>query len=195
VLWWVVSTYPVLGGWATCRWILVIGRLTQATLLSDFTVSSHADYAVLHLVLMFFDSQWTQFDNWVSAYSIQEAFAAKWRSLSGFSKLRHWRTFLNIFAKPDLMADALLILALLSFSSLWLIPMSMVSSHKIADCVHKLPKTWCALLHWAWSWMHPKQAARCAPSIICGFWMHSTPFCMPPVLIEICESICNLRKH
>jgi hypothetical protein len=42
-------------------------------------------------------------------------------------KYHELRTFLIIFAKPGLMADTLLILALPSFRSLWLFPMSMLS--------------------------------------------------------------------
>jgi len=58
---------------------------------------------------------------------IQQAFSAIGRSASGLSKYHEIRTFSIIFAKPGLIADTLLILALPSPRSLWLFPMSMLS--------------------------------------------------------------------
>ena len=48
-----------------------------------------------------------------------------WLLVSGFSKHLEIRTFSIIFAKPGLMADTLLILALPSSRSRWLFPLSM----------------------------------------------------------------------
>ena len=72
-------------------------------------------------------SQWTRFGDQVSAYFIQHAFYSIWRSPSGLSKYHEICTFSNIFAKPGLMADTLVILALPSVPSLWLFPMSVLS--------------------------------------------------------------------
>jgi len=63
----------------------------------------------------------------VSAYSIQHAFSAIWRSVSGHLKYFKIRTFSIIFAKRGLMADNLLILASPSLRCLWLFPISMLS--------------------------------------------------------------------
>jgi len=82
---------------------------------------------VLRCGLWLFHSQWNRFDNQVSAYTIQQEFSAKWRLVSGLSKYLEIRTFSIIYAKPGLMADTLLILALPSFRSLCLFPMSMLS--------------------------------------------------------------------
>ena len=48
-------------------------------------------------------------------------------SLSGHSQCLQIRTFSNIFANPGLITDTLLILALPSFRSLWLFPMSVLA--------------------------------------------------------------------
>jgi len=73
-----------------------------------------------------FDSQWNGFGDEVSPLSIPQAFSAMWRSFSGPSKYHDRLTVSIIFPKPGLMADIVLILSSPSFSSLWLIPMSML---------------------------------------------------------------------
>jgi len=69
----------------------------------------------------------TRFDDQVSAYSIQQAISAMWRSVSAHLKYVEICTFSIIFAKPGLMANILLILVLPSFWSLRFFPMSVLS--------------------------------------------------------------------
>jgi len=82
---------------------------------------------VLQFALCLVDCHSTRFNNQLSALSIQQAFSAIFRSVLGLSNYLQISAFSSIFAKPSLMADTLLILALPSFPSLWLFPMSMHS--------------------------------------------------------------------
>jgi len=59
--------------------------------------------------------------------SMQQAIVARWLSVSGFSKYLSRHIFKIIFAKPGLRAPTFLILALPSFRSSWLYPMSTLS--------------------------------------------------------------------
>jgi len=92
----------------------------------DCVITSIIGSTVIHM-LAFWQSM-NSFGNPVSAESIQQAFAAIWRSVSALSTLLEICTFWIIFAKPGLMAITLVILALPSFRSLWLFPTAMLSS-------------------------------------------------------------------
>ena len=127
MLWRVASIDWILDSAATRGWILVIGRHTQVTPVLNSNRSSHPYYAVQQCGLWLFASLWTHFAYHVSVYSIQEALPAILRSVSGLSTYLEIRTFSILFAKPGLMADMLLILAMPSFRSLWLFTMSMHS--------------------------------------------------------------------
>ena len=104
----------------------------------------------------------------MSAKSIHQAFFAIWRLVSGLSIYHEICTFSIFFVKPGLMADTLLILALPSFWSLWLFPMSMLSfspnywscswasqdlvqpfSHRVLMNAHKASWMTCAM-HGMW---------------------------------------------
>jgi len=79
----------------------------------------------------------------MSELTIQPAFAAVSRSVSGFSNHLEIQNLSISFVKPGLMANTLLILALPSVPSLWLFPLSMLSfspkcwsrSWAFQDCV------------------------------------------------------------
>ena len=126
-LWKVTGNQCILNFGATRVWIPVIGTRTRATPVLGSNVSSHPSSVVPRRELWLFVSQWTLFDDQVSALSILQAFSAIWTSILGLSKYPEIRTFLIIFAKPGIMTDTLLILVLPSFRSLWLFPMSMIS--------------------------------------------------------------------
>ena len=79
------------------------------------------------ICVLMFDSQWTHSNYTMSAESIQQAFTPIWRTVSALSNCLEINTFSIIFAKHGLMADSWLILALASFLSLCLFPMSMLS--------------------------------------------------------------------
>jgi len=134
--------------------------------------------------------------------SIQQAFSAIWRLVSGLSKLLEIRTFSIIFAKPGLMADTLLILTLPSFRSLPLFLMTMLSFSPIC---------------WWRSWASPdmvqpfttrllKKApkASCMTCAMSGMWFlnagHLTPDvskvdCSPQVIEQFEESLsCATRS-
>jgi len=81
-----------------------------------------------------FDRQCTRFDDQVSVLSIQQAFSAIWRSVSGHSKYVEICTFSIIFAKPGLMADTLLVLAFASVRSLWLY----LQAHQASNMICKV---------------------------------------------------------
>jgi hypothetical protein len=68
-------------------------------------------------------------------------------------------------------------------------------SLQVADHSNGLCKTWCGLLHWDCSWMHPKPAVLRAQCMVCGYSMQATRFERPQVLIALCKSWNNLKKH
>jgi len=126
--WWrVAGNWWISGYSATRAWMHLIGRRAWATSVSSSNVSSHPLLEVPLCGLWFVETQFTCFDEQVSAWSIRQAFCTIWRSVSALSKYLEIRTFSIIFAKPGLIADTLLIVVLLSFRSLWLFPMSMLS--------------------------------------------------------------------
>jgi len=106
-----------------------------------------------------------------------------------------WNTyFLNPLGKPGLMANTLFILALPSFRSLWLFPMSMLSFSPNADCTHGLPKTWCGILHQDCTWMHLKPAVWRASCMVCDSTMQANQCRRAQGLIAAYESSTHLRK-
>jgi len=126
-LWTVASNRCILDFRASHVRIPIIGRRAWATPLKSSDLFSHACSEVPRGGLWHLDSQWTRFDDQVSAQSIQQAFSAIWRSISGLSKYHEIRTFSIIYAKPGFMADTVLILALPCFRSCCLFPMSTLS--------------------------------------------------------------------
>jgi len=126
-LWKVAGNQCILDSGATCMWIHMIGRRARAPPVLSSTMSSHPESVVPWCELGPFDRQWTRFDNQVSAWSIEQAFSAISTSISGLPNYHEIPTFSIILAKHGFMADTLLILALPSFRSLWLFPMSMLS--------------------------------------------------------------------
>jgi len=127
VLWGVAGTHRIVHFGTTLGWILIISRLAQATRVLSSNMSSHPKSVLLECGLSLLDSHWTRFNYVVLQYSIQQAFTAVGRSVSGLSKYREARTFSIILAKHGYTANTLLILALPSFRSLWLFPLSMLS--------------------------------------------------------------------
>jgi len=124
-----------------------------------------------------------------------EVFSAIWRWVSRLSKYLDICTFSIIFAKHSLIADTLLILALPSFRSLWLLPMSMLSFSPKCRSRSWLPKIWCGLLHWESSWMHLKPAVCRVPSMDSGSSMLATRFRRLHGLIAAHKLLSNLRKR
>ena len=80
----------------------------------------------MEFVLWRFDSHWTRFDDLVSTWSLQQLFAPISRLVSRLSKFLEIHTVSMLCAKPGLMANNLLFLALPSCRRLWLLPMSMI---------------------------------------------------------------------
>jgi len=90
-------------------------------------VSSHPSSVVLLITLCVLESEWTRFDDQVTALSIYQAFAAVSRLVWGLSNYLEIRDFSMILYKPGLVVDTLLIPALPSLRSLRFCPMSMLS--------------------------------------------------------------------
>jgi len=124
---------------------------------------------------------------------MHQASSAMWRSVSGLSKYHEILTFSSIFAKPGYMADTLLILALPSFRSFWLSPMSMLWLSP--NCWSRSPdsKDLVRPLHRDRSGMHLKPAGWLAPCMVCGSSKQPTGLSRPRVLIAARVSSKNFK--
>lgn len=120
------SNHCIWDSWATHGWYLIIGRLAPVMSVLTSMMSWRPSLVVPWFAHWHFQRQGFSFDDQLSLQSTQQAFSAMWKSVSGLSKYLEIYAYSNMFAKPGLMATTLLILALPSVWSLWLIPIPML---------------------------------------------------------------------